>query len=302
VTTTPFVIADVFTERAFAGNQLAVLPDARGLSDRAMQLIAREFNFAETTFVLPPDDPGHARRVRIFTPGAELEFAGHPTLGTASVLAHLGLVPASGSLLLELGVGPVRVDLTAPDRDADPGARSRFARLTLERALDRAPGPDPGHAAAALSISRAEVLDAWFASVGVPFCCVHLASAAAVDRAVLDRTAWQAHFAGAWSALLYLFAGRLTSGGRLHARMFAPSLGVAEDPATGSAAATLVGALVERDAAPNARYELTIEQGAAMGRPSVIAASAEKSPAHPLRVMVGGSTVVVAQGTIAVPD
>ncbi|HSU15357.1 PhzF family phenazine biosynthesis isomerase [Longimicrobium sp.] len=108
-----FVIADVFTDRAFGGNQLAVFPDGRGISDRAMQSLAREFNFSETTFVLPPRQPGHAYQLRIFTPATELSFAGHPTVGTAAVLARLGVVELRGgaaSIVCELGVGPVAVD------------------------------------------------------------------------------------------------------------------------------------------------------------------------------------------------
>src|SRR3989475_11473011 len=103
-----FVICDVFTEKAFGGNQLAVFPDARGLGDGTMQALAREFNFAETTFVLPPQDPRHFRRVRIFTPKVELPFAGHPTVGTAAVLAMFG-VSSSKTVVLEGGVGPVVV-------------------------------------------------------------------------------------------------------------------------------------------------------------------------------------------------
>jgi trans-2,3-dihydro-3-hydroxyanthranilate isomerase len=217
-----FVIADVFTETAFGGNQLAVFPDGRGLSDRAMQALAREFNFAETTFVLPPQDPRHARRVRIFTPKAELPFAGHPTVGTAAVLARLGLVPIAGgaaTIVLEEGIGPIAVEIKLRGETV-------FAHLVTEKEVE-SPSARPARSqvAAALSLPEDAVLDTWFAGMGVRFCFVHLASREAVDRAVLDRAAWSAHFAKAWSPQLYFFAGRLASGSRLYVRMFAPPSG-----------------------------------------------------------------------------
>src|SRR5213594_2505125 len=167
-----FVIADVFTPTAFGGNQLAVFPDARGLSDRAMQAVAREFNFAETTFVLPPADPRYTRRVRIFTPRTELPFAGHPTVGTAAVLARLGLVETSGgtaTVVFEEGVGPVPVEIRL---DGGPV----FARLSREARIECPPAePSPRAVAAALSVPERAVLGAWSASVGLPFCFAHLA-------------------------------------------------------------------------------------------------------------------------------
>ncbi len=179
-----FAIADVFTGTAFGGNQLAVFPDARGLSDRAMQALAREFNFAETTFVLPPEDPRHTRRVRIFTPAAEIPFAGHPTVGTAAVLARLGLIEVPGgttTVVLEEGVGPVAVDIVFD------GA-STVTRLTLETDVESpADRPAPEAVAAALTLPADAVVDAWFAGVGIPFCFVHLADRGAGDRAPIRQ-------------------------------------------------------------------------------------------------------------------
>ncbi len=293
-----FVIADVFTDIPFAGNQLAVFPDGRGLSDRAMQALAREFNFAETTFVLPPADPRHARRVRIFTPKRELPFAGHPTVGTASALARLGLVPVSGgaaTIVLEEGIGPVTVEIRLD------GERT-FARLAAEQALERpAVRPDRGAVAAALSLPEAAVLETWFAGAGVPFCFAHLASNDTVDRAALDRAAWSAHFAQAWSPNLYFFAGRSSPGARLHVRMFAPAYGIEEDPATGSGAATLAGCLAARLPDPEGTFTWHIDQGVAMGRPSVLEASAQKRAGRVATLRVGGGTVLVAEGTMNVP-
>ena len=293
-----FVIADVFTETAFGGNQLAVFPDARGLSDRAMQALAREFNFAESTFVLPPEDPHHTRRVRIFTPATELPFAGHPTVGTAAVLARLGLVTVpegATTVVLEEGIGPIVVDIHLD------GA-STVTRLTLETEVESpADRPSREAAAAALTLPGGAVTDAWFAAVGVPFCFVRLEDRDTVDHAVLDHTAWSASFAQAWAQSLFLFAGDMRPEGRLYARMFAPAFGIAEDPATGSACATLAGTLAGRLPDPTGTFAWRIDQGVAMGRPSLIEASAEKRDGRVTKIQVGGSTIIVGEGSMNVP-
>ncbi len=293
-----FIIADVFTTTAFGGNQLAIFPDARGLSDRAMQALTREFNFAESTFVLPPNDPRHTHRLRIFTPGMEVPFAGHPTVGTAAALVHLGLVEATdgaATVVFEENVGPIAVEVRL---DGD----STRAQFTLEtRIEDPGAGPDLVDAAAVLSTPRAEVLDAWFASAGMRFCFVRLTDRAAVDRAVLDRAVWSAHFAGAWSPHIYFFAGDTRSDGVLYARMFAPTLGIAEDPATGSACAALAGALADRLPEHEGAFAWRIEQGVAMGRPSLIETKSEKRNGRAATIKVGGSTVIVGEGAITIP-
>ena len=293
-----FVIADVFTEVAFGGNQLAVFPDGRGLSDRAMQALAREINFAETTFVFPPQNPRHTRRVRIFTPKMELPFAGHPTVGTAAVLARLGLVQISGgatTIVLEEGVGPITVEIRLR-------GEATFTRLVTEKEVESPSArPAPNAAASALSLPEEAVLESWFASVGVPFCFVHLATKETVDRAVLDRAAWAANFVNAWSPNLYFFAGGLASGSRLYVRMFAPALGIEEDPATGSGAAALAGCLAARSPDQDGTFKWEIDQGVAMGRPSFIEASAEKRNGRTVKVKVGGATVLMGEGTMTVP-
>ena len=292
-----FVIADVFTQTAFGGNQLAVFPDARGLSARAMQSLAREFNFAETTFVLPPEDPRHTRRVRIFTPRLELPFAGHPTIGTAAVLASLGLAGGTGAdlaVILEESVGPVAVEVRLD-------GKAPYARLTREGEVEKpATRPSRAEAATAVSLPERDVLDAWCASVGVPFCFVHVASAAAVDRAALDRAAWTTSFSGAWATNLYLFAGEVAPGSRFHVRMFGPAFGIEEDPATGSGAAALAGCLADR-LASDGTFAWQIDQGVCMGRPSRLETWAERRGGRTVAVKVGGSTVLVGEGTMSVP-
>jgi trans-2,3-dihydro-3-hydroxyanthranilate isomerase len=293
-----FAIADVFTDQPFAGNQLAVFPEAHGLSGRAMQAIAREFNFAETTFVLPPSDPRHACRVRIFTPKIELPFAGHPTVGTAAVLARLGLIKLAGgkaNIVLEEGIGPVPVEIVA-------GTDTVVAHLLSEKPVETPAIPIArAAAAAALSVQETSVLEAWFASAGVPFCFVRLKDSDTVDRALLDRAAWSTHFAGAWSPNLYFFAGETAAPGKLYVRMFAPALGIEEDPATGSGAVALAGVLAARLPAADGLFVWQIDQGVAMGRPSRIEASAQKRAGRVLGIKVGGATVVSAEGTMSVP-
>ena len=293
-----FVIADVFTDKPFAGNQLAVFPQAQGLSERAMQAIAREFNFAETTFVLPAGDPRHACRARIFTPKTELPFAGHPTVGTAAVLARLGLLKLDGGkarIVIEEGIGPVPVEITLR-KDAV------VSHLVSEKPIE-IPAIHPARAAVAatLSVPEAAVIEAWFASGGVPFCFARLKDNGAVDRAQLDRAAWSAHFAGAWSPNMYFFAGETGAPSKLYVRMFAPAFGIEEDPATGSGAVALAGVLAARLQATDGVFTWQIDQGVAMGRPSRIEASAEKRAGRVVRIKVGGATVLVAEGTMTVP-
>jgi trans-2,3-dihydro-3-hydroxyanthranilate isomerase len=294
-----FHIVDVFTATAFAGNALAVLPDARGLTTAQMQAIAREFNFSETTFVFPDEGSASGPRVRIFTPAAELDFAGHPTTGTACALVmhgHLDVdLNAPVRLIVEENVGPIAVDVEQRDGVF-------HAALTLEAEVEMPPGaPSPADAAAALTLDAADVRQTFFAGVGLPFCFVQLGSEAAVDRAVLDRPAWSRALASSWSPHLFLFAGRLEDGGSLHARMFGPALGVEEDPATGSACAALVGALASRSEVSDGDVSLTIGQGVAMGRPSTIEAVARKRASRVASVSVGGAVSAVATGEIEAP-
>ena len=289
----PFVIANVFAETHFGGNQLAVFTDARGLSDREMQSIAKQMNLSETTFVLPPRDPAKAAKVRIFTPEAELPFAGHPTVGTAAVLGRRGL--GAGRFVLEEGIGDVEVNVELRgDRIA--------ARFRIDRPIDSAEVmPANALVAELLGLDEADVAAAWFASAGIPFCIVHLAGREAVDRAVLDRSAWNARRKDMWSPNFLIFSGNPASE-RLYARMFAPALGVDEDPATGAAAAALVGSLAERAVGADGRLAITIDQGVKMGRPSVIEASADVRAGSASSMEVGGLTVILGEGSLTMPS
>lgn len=293
-----YYIVDVFSPTPFGGNQLIVLPEAQGLSSAGMQRIAREFNFAETTFVLPPSDPQSSCKVRIFTPRAEVTFAGHPTVGTACALVRGGHQGGGTScpLILEEGVGPVRVQV-----ECTAGTLTGMLTLpgTVEQPAER---PDPATPAAALSVSRDEALGGFYASVGLPFCFAHLTSCATVDRIAIDKGALGRHFAQAFSPDLFFFAGDLQSGAELYARMCAPAHGIEEDPATGSACAALVGVLASDPACEGERVTLDILQGIAMGRRSEIHAVAEKRQGQATAVGVRGATAYVATGTLDVPD
>ena len=293
----PFHIVDVFSSTPFGGNQLAVLPDAAGISTEGMQKIAREFNFGETTFVLSKNHASNTHRVRIFTPRAELDFAGHPTIGTACALVMKQRVQTADPvrLILEENIGPVMVDVAQRNG-------GYHGTLTLSGKIDApASAPAPAELAAVLSIESAEVSQVFFAGVGVPFCFAQLNSNEAVDRAVLNRAAWAATFARAWSPHIYFFAGELRDGGRLYARMWAPALGVEEDPATGSACAALVGAMASKPDFGGTAYRLSIQQGVSMGRRSEIEAEARKSEGVVTSVSVGGATAYIASGEIEVP-
>jgi trans-2,3-dihydro-3-hydroxyanthranilate isomerase len=292
-----FVLADVFTDTIFGGNQLAVIPDARGLSSAQMQNIAREFNFSETSFVLPAPAAGPRHVIRIFTPQAELPFAGHPTLGTAAVLSFLQLSPAAdahGTVIYQEAIGPIAVRVQ-PAR-----GRTVFAEFEIAAPLERAAAPDPRQLARAAGISPSAITEAWCAGIGIPFCFVHLVDERAVDAAVIDGKLWQALVACGCAPQVFLFCGDFTDGGTLYARMLAPALGIAEDPATGSACAGLVASLSERSALPEAVLGLTIRQGVAMGRPSLLEAYAHRREGRTHHLRLCGDSVIVAEGTITV--
>jgi trans-2,3-dihydro-3-hydroxyanthranilate isomerase len=290
-----FMTCDVFTERRFGGNQLAVLPEADGLTEPQMQAIAAEFNYSETTFVLPPADPAHLARLRIFTPRAEMPFAGHPTVGTALVLAWLGRVPDGGELVLEELAGPV------PVRIRKGGSRAAFAEFSAPAAATHGAPLAVAPLAEALGLAAADLVSLGglpcVASCGAPFLLVELASRAALARANLDaRTELPAGATG-----VHLFTRETGDVAiDLRARMFAPAHGVPEDPATGSAAAALAGFLGGLPGLADGWHSWRIAQGIEMGRPSLIAARADREHGKVREVRVGGSAVPVAEGTIEV--
>ncbi len=288
-----YVLIDVFTERAFGGNQLAVFPDGTGIPDVLMQSYARELNFSETTFVVPPGKPGHTHRVRIFTPTKEIDFAGHPNTGTAVVLAAEGKA-GNVEFVFEEGVGTVRLKATVE-------GGSGFAELTLERAAETRPSniePERLMAMLSLPASARGPLPAFWASVGLPFFVVTLADFDAVASAKLDLGVWENLLPpGSWSRDVYVAAGDFAPGGRWKARMFAPADGVPEDPATGSAAAAFAASLAAALPDTDGHFAWAVEQGAEIGRPSRISVSVEKQAGRVVSVRVGGKAVIVGEGS-----
>jgi trans-2,3-dihydro-3-hydroxyanthranilate isomerase len=298
-----FLTADVFTDRLFGGNPLAVFPDARGLDAGRMQEIAREFNLSETVFVLPPDDPAHARRLRIFTPAAELPFAGHPTVGTAFVLAALGEIPIDAEetrIVFEEGVGPVPVLICAED------GRPVFSQLTTARLPEEGPRPPSRQAIAEmLSLDLKDLLMAPWSpqavSAGMPFLIVPVKDRDAVARAQVRLDLWATTLSKYWAPQIMVYArDPELPGSDLRARVFVPGLSVPEDPATGSAAASLGGYLGARDGEPTCTLRWRIEQGFEMGRPSLLDVEVDRTGGEVTAVRVGGRSVLVSEGQMEV--
>ena len=296
-----FTQADVFTDRPFGGNQLAVFTDARGLTAEEMQTLTREMNYSECTFVLPPEIPNAAKRVRIFTPSRELPMAGHPTVGTTYVLAQRGELELPGEtaqVTLQLGIGPVAV--TVEKRHGAP----HFVWMAHR---DPAFGPtrdDHEQVAQALSIFPTDIHSAWplqIVSTGVPFLFVPLRSLDAVGRCHSNESALNDLFKGTEPVMLFVFTTETVSAdASVHARMFGPHvIGVPEDPASGSAVAPL-GAYVARygilPTAPEVRF--ICEQGIEMGRPSRIHVEARRQGETITGLRIGGQAVIVGEGEI----
>lgn len=297
-----FFTLDVFTDTPLAGNQLAVFPDAQSLPDGRLQAIAREFNLSETVFVYPPEDSLNSARVRIFTPAVELPFAGHPTIGTAILLAALKRVTRRGGkarVILEEGVGAVPVEVRFS------GIVPTWAQLTAAR-LPEGGTPPPGNSdlAAAISLESAqfdpELMPAAF-SCGVPYLFVALRSRAALAAADPDLAALRALLSDYWAPDLFVFTRDAElPGSDFRARMFAPMLGVPEDPATGSAVAAFAGYLAANEGLSDGRHNWRIEQGFEMGRPSILELECDVRDGIVYTVRVGGNAVIVSEGAMDV--
>ena len=292
-------LLDVFTDRVFGGNPLAVFPEAPPLDDATMQRIAAELNLSETVFVYPAERPDSDARLRIFTPRMELPFAGHPTVGTSIVLAELGLVPAlrpggqPGLLRLHENAGVVRVVVErrpagiyaelqvpqAPRLESAPLARAVLADLIGLMPSDLAPPPH----------------DPCTASAGVPFLIIPLASTSALERAQLDASLWKAHVADAWAPHVYVLHHEHA---RIRARMFAPAMGITEDPATGAAAAALPAYLTRHLSTAPGTHKWTIFQGAEINRPSQLDLRFEVTETGIGDVFVGGYAARVGEGRL----
>ncbi len=292
---------DVFTDTLFEGNQLAVFIDARGLSGTQMQTITKEMNFSECTYILPAEAAGTDVRMRIFTPGTELPMAGHPTIGSTFALAHLGVIKTGqASFVFGLGVGPTKVELTWE------GDRLSFAWMDQRTPEFRAPvspradiirsvGLDPS-AVDATGLPIEEV------SCGNAFVLVPVKTRAAVDAAEADLAAMRklkSAFPGGHVGVLFFSTEPVDAKVTVYSRMFAPSAGIVEDPATGSAAGPLGSYLVKHGVVKGSQMQDMVNlQGVVMGRPSRLHMRITEKDGAIARVQVGGKSVMVGEGEI----
>ncbi|MEM7406263.1 MAG: PhzF family phenazine biosynthesis protein [Pseudomonadota bacterium] len=294
-----FRTVDVFTEQRFGGNQLAVIADATGLTDLQMQQIAIEFNYSETTFVLPPAAAENTCEVRIFTPAGELPFAGHPNVGTAHVLADEGRLGAADAPVLnarfEEKAGLVDIAVTFADAAATVEVRA-------PRGLDRHAPCDRGVGAALLGLDVSELgpLQPCYAESGVGFMLVEVADAEVLARSAAAPEVLGQHQPDARTTGVYAFTRHGTSVGHdVRARMFAPLQGIAEDPATGSAACVLA-AVLAAERGEDGIHRFAIEQGIEMGRPSQLSAQAAIAEAQVDAIHLYGRCVDVMRGVLQI--
>ena len=294
---------DVFTDRAFEGNQLAVFPEPQGLSDAQMQCIAKEMNFSESTFIFPPETPGTDVRMRIFTPGEELPMAGHPTIGsTFALVRERTIKPGQPGFVFGLGVGPTPVSLEWNDSGLS------FAWMTQKVPTFGGVLADRGAVALAVGVSETDFiagLPVQIVSCGVPFLFVPLATRAAVDSAAIDRRMIARCYqdAGLEERPVFFFTpdGGARDGATIYSRMLAPGFGIAEDPATGSASGPVASYLLRHGlVSPDAARSMLSLQGVAMGRPSRIHMSIDSDGDRITRVRVGGKSVLVGHGELTV--
>jgi trans-2,3-dihydro-3-hydroxyanthranilate isomerase len=298
-----YVTADVFTNRMFGGNPLAVVLDAEGLSTAQMQALALEFNYSETTFVLPPDDPSHTAKVRIFTPRTEVPFAGHPNVGTGFVLARENRFAAearTGIFVFEEAAGLVPVTLLR-EREVTVGAEVRAPESLSRRSV-----VSREIAAACLSLDAADIAThvhvPQVISVGLPFLAVELRSREALRRSSPNVAAHAGLLPldGADAIFVYWRAAEepVASGETvLHARMFSPLDGIVEDPATGSACAAAIALLATLKGDDAAELKWRIHQGVDMGRPSLLIGRTAARDAHVVSTHIGGQCICVMEGT-----
>ncbi|MBT3070956.1 PhzF family phenazine biosynthesis protein [Rhodomicrobium sp. Az07] len=298
-----YAVWDVFTSSALSGNPLAIVLDAGELSSEQMQAIAREFNLSETVFVLPPRLPAHTAHVRIFTPAAELPFAGHPTVGVAIQLADDRISGAAADcdalIVLEEEIGSIRVGVVGR-RGRAPYAEFDVPRLPE---LSGAPAHDD-RIAASLGLAPGEI---GFANhkpsqydAGIPFTFVPVRDLSAMSRAHIVAHHWEEAFHGSGGKVYLYCRETFQHNAAFHARMFAPSLGVSEDPATGSAAAAFSAVIHRFDILPEGTSEFAIEQGIEMGRPSEIKLEIEVASRKLKRVRIGGFARLVMRGKLFV--
>lgn len=295
-----YAILDVFTDVPLSGNPLAVLPEAAGLDAEQMQAIAGEFNLSETVFVLPAENPVRTAAIRIFTPRRELPFAGHPTVGTAVLLGldrlKSGAGLAESVVILEERVGPVRCGVSVSGRDG----HAIFDVPKVPEHLQ--PAGDPEAIAAALGLLPQEIgfenHEPSVFTAGLPFTFVPVRDLDTIGKAAPTVDKWRAAFSSKAEGAFVYTRSTVGVGRQFHGRMFAPTAGIAEDPATGSAVAAFGGVIKRFDAHPAGSHRFIVEQGFEMGRPSLITLEIDIEGSAIVAERIGGHAVVVAEGTL----
>ncbi len=296
-----YYTCDVFTDQRFGGNQLAVFPDAASIPEHLFQSIAKEFNFSETTFVFSPTNSKNTKRVRIFTPGGELPFAGHPTVGTAFVLGAIGQIKISKeetNIIFEEGVGDVPVKIFSRNN------KPIFAQLTAAKLPEFFSAPGGDEIAHFLSLASND-LDKNFpiqvVSCGVPFLFAAVTSRAALKHIRINIEKMETALRSCKAKDVFIFTTDAEqTDSQFRARMFAPLLGIPEDPATGSAAASFAGYLAEKNPLNDGVVKWKIEQGFEMGRPSLLFVEADKQNGETQAIRVGGNVVMISEGEMEI--
>ena len=292
-----YFVCDVFTTQMFSGNQLAVLPEAQGLSESQMQNIAKEFNFSETTFVFPPE-AGQTKKVRIYTPNAEVPFAGHPNIGTAFILAKdgaFGTFDTGKEVVFEEKAGLVPVKIKKDE------SGYIWCELSAPEILSIGDPVSKSLVASVLTLNESEILTTTHppqvASVGLPFLLVEISSDNSLIRAQIDVRKLELLIEKAGVSYIHLYC-RNVENFDIKARMFAPLDGVSEDPATGSANAALIGLLSQYENIDDSDKNWTISQGTEIGRPSVLYGRTQKQKGKVIGVWIGGHSVLVSEGIL----
>ena len=292
-----YFVCDVFTTQMFSGNQLAVVPEAQGLSESQMQNIAKEFNFSETTFVFPPE-AGQTKKVRIFTPNTEVPFAGHPNIGTAFILAKdgaFGTFDTAKEVVFEEKAGLVPVKINKDE------SGYIWCELSAPEILSIGDPVSKPLVASALTLNESEILTTTHlpqvASVGLPFLLVEISSVNSLIKAQIDVGRLELLIEKAGVSYIHLYC-RNVGNFDIKARMFAPLDGVSEDPATGSANGALIGLLSQYENIDDSDKDWTISQGAEIGRPSVLYGRTQKQKGKVIGVWIGGHSVLVSEGVL----
>ena len=299
-----FYTVDVFSDQVFGGNPLVVFPDASQLSAEQMQRIAAEFNLSEAAFVKPPSSPGSLFSLRIFTPKMELPFAGHPTVGTAFVMAstrRIALDNPVTTLVIDEAVGPIQVTI-----DAQDGVVSLIELSSAMMPEYGPPPPAPEQLARLLSVETTQIERDWLSplavSCGVPFMIIPVVSHSILRRVELNVQVWQELLSSFWAPHVYPIYVDKAEKAKVYSRMFSPAMGIVEDPATGAAATALAGYFQHFAARADGSTSWTIRQGEFIDRPSTLHVTADITDGQISAIRVGGTAVKVSEGEMQIPD